>query len=147
MLIALLAGAVLLGALMLALSWQQSKRAQMRARDLPKTIQQLQPLIRAIERYEQDHGKPPTSTVQLAPKYLQQLPYAGPVAKGGWTYGLSDPKKTGGWTLSVRVRDEYSPNLFMGFGDTFVFQPNGKYPQSAHGGKLLPFGKWGYYVE
>ena len=54
----------------------------------------------------------------------------------------------GGWELYIKVRDEYSPN-FLGFGDTFVFHPNGEYSHEAYGGILMTFdnGEWGYYVE
>lgn len=130
----------------LALSWRQNKRAQMRATALPVTIKQAQSVMRAIERYNREQGTPPQSLSVLVPKYIQQLPDAGPAAKNGWRYETGDRYEEGGWALSIRVRDEYSPNI-MGFGDTFVFHPSGKYPNAAYGGGFMPFGKWGYYVE
>jgi hypothetical protein len=129
-----------------AFSWQQSKRQQMRATDLPITIRQAQPIIRAIGQYRKEHHALPQSLSALVPKYLRQLPNAGPAARDGWRYQPGTKQSAGEWALSIRVRDEYSPNL-AGFGDTFAFHPSGRYPRVAYGGGLVPFGKWGYYIE
>lgn len=130
----------------LALSWRQNKRAQMRAAVLPVTIKQAQPIIRAIKRYSKERRALPQSLFVLMPKYIGQIPDAGPAAKNGWHYQVNTGVESGGWALSIKVRDEYSPNI-VGFGDTFVFHPSGRYPDWAYGGGLIPFDKWGYYVE
>ena len=129
-----------------ALSQRQNRREQMRATALPVTIKQAQPIIRAIERYATENSAPPKSLSSLVPKYIQQISAAGPAAKDGWHYQANSDWQSGGWSLSIKVRDEYSPNV-MGFGDTFVFHPSGKYPNTAYGGGLIPFNKWGCYVE
>jgi hypothetical protein len=129
-----------------ALAQRQKRREQMRVTALPITVKQAQPLIGAIERYRKENSALPKSLSILAPKYIRQIPSAGPAAKGGWHYQVTTDWQSGGWSLSIKVRDEYSPNV-MGFGDTFVFHPSGKYPDAAYGGGLRIFGKWGYYVE
>jgi hypothetical protein len=35
----------------------------------------------------------------------------------------------------------------MGFGNRFVYHPNGEYPRYGYGGVLVRFRDWGYYVE
>jgi hypothetical protein len=129
-----------------AFSQRQHRREQMRAAALPVTIKQAQPIIRAIERYRAANGTLPKSLFILVPKYIQQIPAPGPAAKAGWHYKVNAGWQSGGWSLSIKVRDEYSPNA-IGFGDTFVYHPSGKYPNVAYGGGLMPFGQWGYYVE
>jgi hypothetical protein len=129
-----------------ALSQRQNKREQMRATALPVTIKQAQPIIRAIKRYRREKRTFPPSLRALVPTYIGQIPAAGPVAKDGWHYRVTPDWQSGGWSLGVRVRDEYSPNI-VGFGDTFVFHPSSTYPNLAYGGALIPLDRWGYYVE
>ena len=81
------------------------------------------------------------------PRYLKSLPPPGPVADGNWNYATSGGRVPEKWRLWVEVRDEYSPNVLMGFGDAFVFHPSGKYLRSDYGGILSRVGAWGYYVE
>lgn len=129
---------------------RNANRQAMRDAELPVTIKQAAPIVAAIERYVQDHGKPPDTLNSLIPEYLSQLPDAGPVAEDGWHYSTDVDGDAGGWTLLIWVRDDYSPNI-VGFGDRFVFRPSGNYPQSGYEGVLLPSSSssegWGYYVE
>jgi hypothetical protein len=127
------------------LFWRQKHRDQMRDIALPVTIKQAEPIVDAIQRYSKEQGSPPPSLEALTPRYLQTLPAAGPIAVNGWHYRKEEPD-AGGWSLLVWVREEYSPNLF-GFGDRFVFRSGGRYPTYAYGGVLVPYGKWGYYIE
>ena len=126
-------------------SLEQGKRERRRAADVPVTVKLAAPIITAIEKYAQASGAPPTRLDALVPKYLIRLPDAGLVARDGWHFEPSSP--WGGWTLFVLVRDDYSPNLFLGFGDTFAYHSSGQYPDHAYGGVLKRFGSWGYYVE
>jgi hypothetical protein len=128
------------------ISLHQCHRESMRAEALPITMAQAAPIIEAIERYCKEHDTPPPDLNVLIPHYLRQLPEAGPIAEDGWHYSPQTYEDSGGWTLLVRVRDEYSPNL-VGFGDSFVYHSSGNYPRGAYGGMLMPFGRWGYYVE
>jgi hypothetical protein len=130
----------------LKFKWRDDGRARLRAKDLPITIQQAQPIIGAIVRFEKDHGNPPPDLNSLVPKYVDRLPNPGPVARDQWAYSQEGGYEGKEWSLYVAVRDEYSPNVF-GFGDMFVFHPSGKYEKYAYGGVLMRFGKWGYYVE
>ena len=118
----------------------------MRDKDLPVTVKQAAPIIAAIERYIEDHRKPPESLASLMPKDLPQLPDAGPVAENGWHYSTDVDEDAGGWTLLIWVRREYSDGPFT---DRFVFRPSGNYPTDGYGGSLLAesSGEWAYYVE
>jgi hypothetical protein len=121
----------------------------MRDAALPVTMKHAAPIITAIKRYSQEHGRPPDGLDSLTPGYLSQLPDAGPVAEDGWHYSTDVDEDAGGWTLLVWVRHEYSPNIF-GFGDCFVFRPSGTCPEAGYNGMLLrssSTGGWGYYVE
>ena len=128
--------------------WRQYKRDRMRHNALPVTMKNGQQLERVIKIYNREHGSPPEKLSLLLPKYIQRIPDAGAAAKDGWHYKIHPDGKFGGWELFIKVRDAYSPN-FLGFGDAFVFHPNGEYSQKAYGGVLMTFadGKWGYYVE
>ena len=144
---------------LLYIPWRRNHREQMRARDLPITIKNAEPIIMAIKRYEKEKGKPPPSLESLIPYYIERIPDAGPVAKNGWHYQTDEDttkQKAGatvsvdkiaeGWALFVWVRDEFSPNVW-GFGDVFVYHPSGKYANQDYGGGLVPFRNWGYYIE
>jgi hypothetical protein len=128
--------------------WRQYKRDRMRHIALPVTIKNGEQLERAIKSYDLKNGSPPEKLSLLLPQYIQKIPGAGAAAKDGWHYKIHSDGKFGGWELYIKVRDEYSPN-WLGFGDAFVFHPNGEYSQKGYGGVLMTFadGKWGYYVE
>ena len=128
------------------IQWRYAHRERMRSEALPVTVSQAAPVIEAILQYSRDHGAPPPSLEAVVPRYLKQLPDAGPIAENGWHYTMEEDADAGGWSLLVWVRDEYSPNV-LGFGDRFVFRPSGKYPKYAYGGVLVLFGRWGYYIE
>lgn len=132
----------------IAWHWRQYNRDQMRHSAFPVTMTNGQQLARAIKSYDREHGSPPEKLSLLLSKYIQQIPDAGAAAKDGWHYQIHTDGQFGGWELFIKVRDEYSPN-FLGFGDTFVFHPNGEYARKAYGGVLMTFdnGEWGYYVE
>jgi hypothetical protein len=137
---------ILVACIVVYLVWRDATREALRARDLPVTVTRAAPIIAAIKRFERDHRKPPATLQALIPRYLNRLPGPGPVAEKGWNYEAGDPGDSGGWSLSVDVRDKYSPNIF-GFGDTFVYRPSEEYPNLGYGGGLRKFGRWGYYVE
>jgi hypothetical protein len=121
--------------------------AQLRARDLPITLRQAQPLLDAIQAYRHDHSQPPAALSDLLPHYLPSIPSPGPAADGGWHYERTERSDCGGWFLAIRVRDEYSPQP-VGFGDTFVYHPSHRYPDAAHGGGLTQqLQGWAYYLE
>lgn len=151
--ILLLIAGVPLGGVPLWILWQQRHREQMRSVVLPVTMRQAEPIVTAIHHYVQQHHVPPSTLEALVPRYLTRLPDAGPAALDGWHYTVTSPEITahwavGDWTLSVQVRQQYSPNIVFGFGDTFVLHSSGQYPQTGYGGGLWKqIGKWGYYVE
>lgn len=145
-----LAGAIvlaLLGGFVGWVEWQRAQRAAMRARDLPVTVRASAPIIAAIERHARERGTPPESLQVLVPRYLKSVPPPGPVADSGWMYAVDGGRTHENWRLWVEVRDEYSPNILMGFGDAFVFHPSGQYLRSDYRGILVRVGAWGYYVE
>ncbi len=125
---------------------RQKHRNAMREKAMAVTMKQAEPLIEAINRYRKDHGKPPVSLHALIPRYLTIIPEPGALALNGWHYRANEDAAPGDWEMFVCVRGEYSPNT-LGFGDRFVFLPDGNYPRLGYGGVLERVGKWGYYIE
>lgn len=136
---------VVFGGLTAGYAKERSQRQAARNAALTATVAAAGPLITAIEAHRAKTGAPPPSLAALVPGYLASVPGAGPAAKGGWQYEV-DPA-TREWSLRIEVRGELSPNLWLGFGDTFEYRSSGKYPREAYGGILMSYGKWGYYVE
>ncbi|MCW5942330.1 MAG: hypothetical protein KIS66_08870 [Fimbriimonadaceae bacterium] len=97
------------------------------------------PLIAEIRAYERRHGRPPNS--------LEDVGLEGPPAPGAYALRLvvpgspPDPSDER-WRLVV---DAGSPP--GSFGDRFVYQPSGNYPEKGYGGILERMGAWGYYHE
>jgi hypothetical protein len=139
--------ALLIGGGLAWLRWQGATRAALRARDLPVTVARAGPIVDAIGRYAKRYGAPPRALADLVPHHLPRLPNPGPIARGDWDYRCDAGTDVGGWALRIWVKETYSPNLFMGFGDVFAYHPSGRYPTHAYGGVLVRYGKWGYYVE
>lgn len=123
---------------------QQAQRIRPQA--LRATMQQAEPLIKAIKAYTVRQGRPPATLEALVPAYLRQIPAPGSMAKNGWQYMVGNKSEAGGWSLFIEVRKEFSPNRWS-FGDVFVFHPSGKYARSDYGGILEPVDRWGYYHE
>jgi hypothetical protein len=144
-LITLLIAVLVFGGLAGWYSAARSNKSRARIKALTATVAAASPLISAIQRYEAKVGFPPPALSALVPAYLGSMPAAGPAAKSGWRYEIDPVTKN--WSLRIDVREELSPNMFLGFGDTFEFRSNGRYPREAYGGIMSPFGKWAYYVE
>lgn len=89
------------------------------------------PLIAAIESYQQDHSVPPTSTQDLIPQYLQQMPYGLP------EFEILNEGNI--WVLKADV----------GVGvlnwDEFYYRSDKKYDDLDSNHKRL--GDWIYYYE
>lgn len=118
-----------------------------RPRAMQVTMQQGEPLIAAIKNYTKADGKPPPDLNTLIPRYLQTLPDAGPMAKDGWHYKVSEETFKGGWALYVKVPQSMSDNSWLSFGDYFVYHPSEHYEKYGYGGGLVRIGTWGYYYE
>jgi hypothetical protein len=118
-----------------------------RPRAMQESMQQGEPIIAAIKKYTKAHGKPPPNLNTLIPRYLKSLPAAGPMAKDGWHYEVSEEPFKGGWALHVKVPKSMSDNGWLSFGDVFVYHPSERYERYGYGGVLVRNGKWGYYYE
>jgi hypothetical protein len=143
-------------------------RAEHARREWPKRLTELgttsanaAPVITALQRYTTKHGAPPPALKALIPTYLPAFPAPGSAARmdsrvsppfsqgqDGWFYrpqGENQP--VGVWVLGIEVRKDFCPRCGFSFGDYFVYQPNGSYPNKAYGGILERVGAWGYYHE
>lgn len=95
------------------------------------------PLVRAIERYELDNGKPPTNLDALIPQYLDQIP--GRVSPLEIVVTLDYPPNT--WLLRANLVGD-----FFGF-DELLYLPQENYDDFTWGGSIERLGAWGYLHE
>jgi hypothetical protein len=142
----------------LGAAWWRQRRVKAawaaRQTELRATQANAGALLRAIQRYESEHARPPATLTELVPGYLPRLPDPGPVARNGWSYRVGarpdpewEPPPDQPWSLGVQVRSGFCPACGFSFGDYFAYHPTGRYPRAAYGGILERIGGWGYYHE
>jgi hypothetical protein len=69
--------------------------------DVSRIIERGAPLVKAIQAYEADTGKPPASLQVLVPRYLVAIPTTGLDASPDYRYDVNqEPRR---WRLSVRM--------------------------------------------
>jgi hypothetical protein len=105
------------------------------------------PLIRAIEQYEKDHGEAPQRLAELVPKYLAALPGTGMAAYPEYRYhrrGVESDHFLRGnpWALSV-----FTPKGWGFNWDMMIYLPDQNYPSHAYSGRLERVGDWAYVHE
>jgi len=98
-------------------------------------------LIVAIERYVREHGSAPESIDLLVPEYLPAIPDRLPPI--GIISGKDVRDDFGGnhWVLHASVATG-----FINF-DSFMYFPNGDYPDEGYGGWIERIRGWAYVHE
>jgi hypothetical protein len=98
------------------------------------------PLVRAIEKYEQNNGHPPASLNSLLPEYLSAIPQTGFATAPHFAYHVynrGDRKFEPRWEVSVNPAE--LPN-----SDALVYWPEANYPATLPEGGIERLGRWAY---
>src|SRR5262249_52300589 len=106
--------------------------------------QRSNPLTRAIERFEADHGCPPHHLNELVPEYIASIPVTGMGAHPTYEYvsGVQAQNAYADrWALVVDAGE--APTNF----DTFWYAPTRHYPKEIDGQWVEPIGDWAYLHE
>ena len=109
--------------------------------------QRAEPLIDAIQRYDNDYDRPPETLKNLVPKYIAEIPPTGVGSAPHFGYRNLVNDKT--FTDS---RDRWMLQLDVGTGlgnwDVFIFLPTGEYQSSGWGrSRMKRLGRWAYVYE
>jgi hypothetical protein len=135
----------LVGALAMTapLPFSLSESMRLRTAAFARAGERAEPLVRAIERYVDERGRPPQKLRDLVPGYLPAIPdrlppleiVTGDVARQH--YGGNE------WALSA-----YVPTGLINF-DKFLYYPNQAYSayDGFHSGGLERIGRWAYVHE
>ena len=100
-------------------------------------------LIKAIEAYNDDKGKFPTSLDELVPEYLEQVPGTG--LRGFPDYRYTSTVQYGSYETPYQLMVHCSSG-FLNF-DSFFYWPSQDYPEAIYGGSTERIGKWAYVHE
>jgi hypothetical protein len=99
-----------------------------------------EPLIEAIQQYQNANKMPPQSLADLVPKYLSKTPTTDVAAYPKFDYVRNqNPVRfaSNPWILVVPISTD---KLSCGY---LVYYPNQHYPESGHGNKeVKKFGNW-----
>lgn len=113
-----------------------------REAELAALTVRAEPLIAAIRRYEEDHGRPPVSLQALVPDYVRAVPGTGYSTYPEFEYeSFADrrpPAEGVPWELRV-----FTPRGFLDF-DFMFYWPGEDYPE---GWPIDPIGSWAYLNE
>lgn len=119
---------------------QKTRRAGMEA-----FARRSQPLITAINKYEQDHAAPVSTLNDLVPAHLSSVPTTGMGAYPHYRYHVGDEARLSygdnPWALTV-----FTPNGLINF-DMLLYLPKQNYPDHGYGGTLERIGEWAYVHE
>ncbi len=100
------------------------------------------PLIKAIEKFEIDQGRPPNNLTELVPEYLPSVPGTGLRTSPSYRYLTGEEAKRhegNAWVLEI------DPPGILSTLDIFVYYPNGNYNVSTQSGSMKRIGEWAYY--
>ena len=115
-----------------------------RMRGFARLAERSAVLVSAIERYEQEQGRPPVALADLVPGYLATVPGTGIGAYPDYDYSMGERAQgTYGdrWALSV-----FTPAGGISF-DQFYYVPSRAYPEYGLGGFIERVGDWAYVHE
>jgi hypothetical protein len=127
---------------------QREQRIEAHRGGVIYTMARARPIVRAIDAYTRQNGKPPARLEALQPRHLKFVPSPGPMARNRiWFYEVGKRREAGDWALGVDVAREYTPQGWTSFGDVFVYHPSGRYRREDYGGVLERIRDWGYYHE
>lgn len=119
---------------------------QIRHAAVPVVEAQARPLVRAIETFSREHGRPPFALAELIPRYLPSIPVTGLAAFPAFEYrqrgvaGVPPAETDDPWSLHV------STAFGLNF-DSMVYVPSGRYPEVGWGGAVVRIGAWAYVWE
>jgi hypothetical protein len=102
------------------------------------------PLVRAIQAFERDHGRPPEGLTELVPRYIAAIPSTGMRGYSEWDYVRGPDARAYGdnsWVLRVHTG---GPGINF---DQLMYFPNQQYPEFGHGGWIERVGEWAYVHE
>ncbi len=102
------------------------------------------PLVRAIEAFERQEGRPPQDLDELIPRYLPSIPLTGMRGYSEWHYIYGTDARSYGdnsWVLLVHTS---GPGINF---DQLMYFPNQRYPEFGHGGLIERVGAWAYVHE
>lgn len=118
---------------------------KIRAHGFRQLAHRSKPLIEAIRAYERKYGKPPERLPALVPEFLPGIPGTGMAAYPDYEYdviAVKDNENCGNpWVLYVNTSSG-----FLNF-DSFLYHPNGRYPEEGYGGVLERIDDWAYVHE
>ncbi len=120
--------------------WAMSKRMEA----FGELAGRLTPLVQAIQRYQQDHGKPPDALEELIPDYIPSVPSTGMPAYKELRYHTGDEAKDhedNPWVLTI-----FCTSGGINF-DQFMYFPRQNYPSQGYGGSLERVRDWAYVHE
>jgi hypothetical protein len=137
LLVALIVGGMIIGAMNLGWRLRRSAFAELAERS--------QPLVDAIKAYQVAHGGPPASLEKLVPEFLPSIPTTGMRAYPDYEYSVAHEKREmdgNEWMLVV-----FTPSGGINF-DQFFYYPSEKYPEYYWGGnRVEPIRNWAYVHE
>jgi hypothetical protein len=103
--------------------------------------ERAEPVIRAIERFDRENGRPPDSLAELTPRYLPAMPSRIPPMEIVTGRAAEEEFHGNRWVLTASVSTG-----FINW-DRFMYFPNGRYPVTGYGGWLERIGTWAYVHE
>jgi hypothetical protein len=109
---------------------------QIRFDRMELVLERGQPIVGAIEAYEQKNGHPPGSLNELVPDYLDAIPATGIGVLPTFHYWTGEPKDVlegNEWILIV-----HPPSVVMSF-DSYKYFPRQNYPEES-----IRIGTWVY---
>jgi hypothetical protein len=102
------------------------------------------PLIRAIQTFERDQGRPPQDLTELVPGYVPAIPSTGMRGYSQWNYIRGTDARLYGENTWVLVVHTGGPGFNF---DQLMYFPNQRYPVFGHGGWIERLGAWAYVHE
>lgn len=101
-----------------------------------------QSIVKAISRFNDAKGHPPTTLQELVPEYLSAIPSTGIPSYPNYEYSTESNKWDGNpWVLYVNT-----PFGMINW-DMFVYFPLQNYPREGYGGSLERIRDWAYVHE
>lgn len=100
-------------------------------------------LVSTIERFEQEHHRPPTGLSELVPGYLPSIPSTGMPVYPDYEFeiGYAGSEFDDRWRSFVQT-----PSAGINW-DQFYYIPSQNYPENGFGGSIEKVGGWAYVHE
>jgi hypothetical protein len=102
------------------------------------------PLVRAIQAFEGDQGRPPQDLTALVPRYIPAIPSTGMRGYSQWDYIRGTDARAYGENTWVLLVHTGGPGFNF---DQLMYFPNQQYPDFGHGGWIERMGAWAYVHE